>query len=103
MSELSKAAGCSPDKDPRVKMSMTLGFTVKHHEGSKFGGDLKNITVETPIFITMEEASPGQVSEEELYDKVDKLLTAAIELRLKEGEAILEVMSGKETTNGGRG
>ena len=73
-----------------------MGKTIKCHEGSGEGRSISNTSVEGLVSVTATEASPGIMTDEELYNSAETLMSAAADAQLSENRVLLEILQGSK-------
>ena len=78
--------------DPRVTRSLTLGKLIRCHEGVEVGRAQNNQTVEGIVSVTSTEVTPGSMTDQELYDDAEALLSESVNRQFEENSSLLQML-----------
>ena len=78
--------------DPRVTRSLTIGKLIRCHQGVEINHAQNNQTVEGIVSVTSTEASPGSMTDQELYDNAESLLSESVNKQFEENSVLLQML-----------
>ena len=83
--------------DDRVIRSITLKKLIRTHTGNERDRVSSNTTIEGEVGVTVTERAAGDMTDQELYEAAESLLSSSMEIQLEENQELLKILSQAKT------